>query len=89
MMNRNNNSKIEIIDRWFKVTIMARKPKKDEPEFDYSYTTGLHHEVVRREVQEAMGPGYIIKAEPIKFKTMIKEIESGPKLELVQPQYDA
>lgn len=75
MMNRNNNKKIEIIDRWFKLTIVARRPKEDEDEIDYSYQSGLHAEIVRREAQESLGPGYIVTAEPIKYSQIIRELE--------------
>lgn len=73
-MNLNKFKKIDIIDNWFKLTIRARKPKKGEPEVDYSYTTGLHKEIVRREVQESLGSGYFVEAAPIKYKQMIREI---------------
>lgn len=88
MMNRNNNKKIEIIDRWFKITMIARKPKEGEDEIDYSFTTGLTSEVVRKEAQESLGPGYIVKAEPIKYSDIIKELQcsnsSNYPLSLVQ-----
>ncbi len=75
MMNRNNNKKIEITDRWFKLTITARRPKEDELEVEHSYQSGLHHEIVRREAQESLGPGYIVTAEPIKYSQIIRELE--------------
>ena len=74
MMNRNRNTKTEIIDRWFKVKMVARRPKDGENEVDYSYTTGLTSEVVRVEVQKSLGPGYIVTAEPIQYSQIIKEI---------------
>ncbi len=76
MMNRNNNKKIEIIDRWFKLTITARRPKEDEHEVEHSYQTGLHQEIVRKEAQESLGPGYIVTAEPIKYSQIIRELEN-------------
>lgn len=74
-MNRNSSKFPEIIDRWFKVKMVARRPKENEEETEYSYQTGLHAEVVRRDVQESLGVGYIVSVEPIKYSQIIRELE--------------
>lgn len=67
----------KIYDNWFKLKIVARRPKEGEDEVEYSYQSGHNKFMVLQEAREALGPGYIVTIKSIQYKHIIKELESS------------
>lgn len=74
-----NLNKVErlpkIYDNWFKLKIVARRPKEGEEEIEYSYQSGHDKFIVLQNAKEALGPGYIVSIKKITYNQIIKELE--------------
>lgn len=71
---RNSTKEPKITDRWFKIKITARKPRRGEEPVEYAYVTGENRYFVKFDYQKMLGVGYFVEAKPISYDEIIREL---------------